>query len=74
MKLLTQLSKEKEWRVIQLDNNSLVFEKKYLILQGKEYLVKTPQEEKAIIKKAKRIAKLTGKKPHITFSFRNDFN
>ena len=49
----------------------LNFEKKYLIMLGKEYLIKTPADEIRVLKKQKRIYKKTGKKPNLVVSFRN---
>ena len=37
----------------------LNFEKKYLIMLGKEYLIKTPADEIRVLKKQKRIYKKT---------------
>lgn len=50
---------------------NLKFQKCYIIMQGKEYLIQTPEDEKAVYKKQKRIEKQTGKKPRIVLSFRN---
>lgn len=38
---------------------------------GKEYRIKSLEDEKAVFRKQKRIAKLTGRKPRIVVSFRN---
>lgn len=49
----------------------LVFEEKYLIMLGKKYCIKSLDDEKAVLRKQKRIAKLTGRKPRIVVSYRN---
>jgi hypothetical protein len=40
-------------------------------MQGKEYLIRNSEDEKAVLRKQKRIEKQTGKKPRIVLSFRN---
>lgn len=52
----------------------IVFEEKYFIMLGKEYLIKSEKDEADVLKKQARIARKTGKKPRITVSFRNSLH
>lgn len=50
---------------------SFSYQKKYLIMLGKEYLIKSKSDEELVYKKQNKIFKKTGKKPRVVVSFRN---
>lgn len=47
------------------------FEQKYFVMLGKEYLIRSVEDEARVFKKQAKIARKTGKKPRIVVSFRN---
>lgn len=50
------------------------FEQKYFVMLGKEYLIRSVEDEARVFKKQAKIARKTGKKPRITVSFRNSMH
>lgn len=49
----------------------LIFKEKWLVMLGKEYRIRNAADEIAVLKKQKRIAKKTGRKPNLVLSLRN---
>lgn len=41
-------------------------------MEGQEYLIRSKYDEERVLKKQAKIARKTGKKPHIVISLRND--
>ncbi len=51
--------------------DEFVFKEKWLIMLGKEYRIRNAADENSVLKKQKRIAKKTGRKPNLVLSLRN---